>query len=105
MDDIKRFVDGIKAAGVRITSENVLMKELTSAEDWRGAFNGLVFRGRHVGVTFFGRGVDASEVNVLAVGMVFGAAGFSLLNAKQFISNVFPEPTPEVWVEPARAEA
>ena len=105
MDDIKRFVDGIKAAGVRITSEDVLMKELTSAEDWRGAFNGLVFRGRHVGVTFFGRGVDASDVNMLAVGMAFGAAGFSELNAVQFINNVFPEPAPEVWVEPVRAEA
>jgi len=105
MDDIKRFVDGIKAAGVRITSEDVLMKELTSAEDWRGAFNGLVFRGRHVGVTFFGRGVDASGVSMLAVGMAFGAAGLSLLNAKQFISNVFPELALEVWVEPVRAEA
>lgn len=102
MDDIKMFVAGIKAAGVRITGEDMLMKELTRAEDWRGEFNGLVFRGRPVGVTFFGRGVDASDVNMLAVGMAFGEAGFSELNAKQFISNVLPEPAPEGWGKSVR---
>lgn len=105
MADIKSFMDGIKAAGIRITNEEVLVKELASADDWRATFNGMVFRGRHVGVTFFGRGIDGSGVDMLKVGLAFGAAGFSELNAMQFINNVFPEPAPEVWVEPVRAEA
>jgi hypothetical protein len=106
MSDISDFIDGIKAAGVHIANEGALVKQLASADDWRAQFSDLAMTGHRAGITFTSRGIDCEGVDVLSVGMAFGAAGFEQRHARQFVNSVLTGPAPTSrGVETAQALA
>lgn len=86
MPDFRDFVDELKAAGVSIEGESVLLDKVHNAENWTNEVATLAAVGRKHGIRFIHVNATQEKLESIVRGYPFNAA-----DAKCVIDNIVQE--------------
>lgn len=92
---IEKFICSIKNAGVIITNEQCVIKEMEKSDNPARAFLALAIQGRQMGVSFYKRGMGT---DLAAIAQAFHTLEGEGLGSHYFgfLNNLRPDPAPEI---------